>query len=149
MKKRPQVSRTRPNDIRLRISSGTPPATLDVTYFERNAARYSRCDRNRAERRPDLSVAISFRLSSEFHCARSDTIYHNSKPTTQNPQLKTQNPQLKTQNPQLKTHNSKPTTHNSQLTTHNSQLTTQNPQLKTHTSTTLSIREKPYSSHFF
>jgi hypothetical protein len=31
MKKRPQVSRTRRNDIRARISSGMPPATFDVT----------------------------------------------------------------------------------------------------------------------
>jgi hypothetical protein len=84
---------TRRNDIWLRIST-----TLDVTrylvsssglavsssvventsqwhqgsHLERIAARYSRCDILRAERRPNLSVAISFRLSSEFHCARCD-----------------------------------------------------------------------------
>ena len=78
---------TRRNDIWLRISSGTPPATLDVTsdcqfersrehvcmytsqwhlasLLERNAARSSRCDKNRAERRPLLSMWHAILVSS-------------------------------------------------------------------------------------
>jgi hypothetical protein len=64
----------RRNDIRLRISSGTPPATLDVTSTETYGRNFiqiiiwiSLCSVTALR---DLAVAISFRLSSEFHCAQ-------------------------------------------------------------------------------
>jgi hypothetical protein len=62
------------------VSSNVSPVSSSVVentsqWHLASHLDYARCDRNR-----DLSVAISFRLSSEFHCARCDILRAERRP---------------------------------------------------------------------